>query len=252
MEFELLPVRSAYAGMLAWGWEHADRVLRTWRAWAATAPEAFTTVARLLRAPDEAWVPGEVRGRRLVVIDGALLGDLDEGRRQLAPLRALRPEIDTFDVVPAASIAHLHLDPEAPTAVYVNSVLLDDLPENGVDALVAAADPDSTLLFVEFRHLGGALARRAQRPGVLDRMAGEFLVLCVATDEGAGWPAVRAETNRVIDALRPWDSGTSYLLMADAQVAERRAWPTESAQRLEAVRAAADPHGLFVLPRPRT
>jgi FAD/FMN-containing dehydrogenase len=251
MEFELLPVSRVYAGMLAWDWTQADRVLRTWRSWAASCPDAVTTVARLLRAPDESWLPPDVRGRRLVVIDGALLGDGDEGQRLLAPLRALRPEIDTFKVVPAASLAHMHLDPEAPTAVYANSVLLDDLPEPAIDALVAAAGPDSgsALLFVEIRHLGGALSRPAPRPGVLDHMAGEFLVLGVGTDEGAGWPAVRDETNRVMSALQPWDSGRSYLLMVDGQVDERRGWSTESARRLEAVRAAADPTGIFVAPR---
>jgi FAD/FMN-containing dehydrogenase len=254
MEFELLPVSTAYAGMLAWSWEQGDQVLRTWRSWAATLPDAFTTVARLFRAPDESWLPRDVRGRRLVVIDGALLGDLEEGVRWLAPLRALGPEIDTFDVVPAASLAHLHLDPEAPSSVYVNSMLLDDLPENAIEALVAAAGPgsDSALLFVEIRHLGGALSRKAPRPGVLDRMAGEFLMLAVGMDDGVAWSAVRDETNRVIDTLQRWDSGTSYLLMADGQVDERRGWSTESAQRLEAIRAAADPHGLFVLPRART
>jgi hypothetical protein len=189
-----------------------------------------------------------------VVIDGALLGDPEEGRRLLAPLRALRPEIDTFAVVPTASMAHLHLDPEAPTAVYANSVQVDDLPETAIDALVAAAGPDSDspVLFVEIRHLGGALSRPAQRPGVLDRMAGDFLVLGVGVDQGVGWPAVRDETNRVMSALEPWDTGTSYLLMADEQVTERRGWSSESAERLDGVRAAADPDGLFVPPRPRT
>ena len=254
VEFELLPVTSAYAGMLAWDWTQADRVLRAWRSWAADCPETVTTVARLFRAPDEPWLPHDVRGRRLVVIDGALIQDLGQGQRLFEPLRALRPEIDTFREVPAASLAHMHLDPEAPTAVYANSVLLDDLPERAIDALVASAGPDSgsALLFVEIRHLGGALSRPAPRRGVLDQMAGEFLVLGVGTDEGAGWPSVRDDTNRVLSALQPWDSGTSYLLMVDEQVDERRGWSTESARRLEAVRAAADPAGLFVPPRSRT
>lgn len=254
MEFDLLPVSTAYAGMLAWSWAEGDRVLRAWRAWAASLPDSFTTVARLFRAPDEDDLPHDVRGRRLVVIDGALLGDDEEGRRLLAPLRALRPEIDTFDAVPAASMAHMHLDPESPTAVYANSVLVNDLPESAIEALVAAAGPDSdsALLFAEIRHLGGALSRPALRPGVLERMDGDFLVLGVGVDDGVGWPTVRDETNRVMSALQPWDSGTSYLLMADGHVAERRAWSDESAQRLAAVRKTADPDGLFVPPRSRT
>jgi hypothetical protein len=36
--------------------------------------------------------------------------------------------------------------------------------------------------------------------------------------------------------------------MADQDVDARRGWPAASWQRLSAVRAAADPHGLFVPP----
>lgn len=254
MEFDLLPVSRAYAGKLAWSWAEGERVLRAWRSWTSSLPDSFTTIARLFRAPDDPALPADVRGRKLVVIDGALLGDEEEGRRLLAPLRALRPEIDTFGVVPAASLVHMHLDPEAPTAVYANSVLLDDLPESAVEALVAAAGPDSEspLLFAEIRHLGGALARPSERPGVLDHMAGDFLVLGVGIDDGVGWSAVRDQTNAVIKALQPWDSGTSYLLMADGDVDEGRGWSAESGRRLRAVRATADPSGLFIVARSRT
>ena len=156
LEFDLLPVHRVYAGALAWDWTHADRVLKTWSDWCGDAPDSVTSIARLLQAPDEPWVPAEVRARRLVIIDGAVLGDQEAAAQTLARLRALEPEIDTFDHVPAASISRLHLDPEAPTAIYANSVLLSELPERAVEALVAAAGPGSgsELLFVELRQLG--------------------------------------------------------------------------------------------------
>jgi FAD/FMN-containing dehydrogenase len=62
LEFDLVPVHRVYAGALAWDWRHADRVLRAWSGWAGEAPHTITSIARLLQAPDEAWVPGEVRG----------------------------------------------------------------------------------------------------------------------------------------------------------------------------------------------
>jgi hypothetical protein len=40
-------------------------------------------------------VPGPLRDRQVAMIDGAYLGDPDDGDTALAPLRALRPEIDT-------------------------------------------------------------------------------------------------------------------------------------------------------------
>jgi FAD/FMN-containing dehydrogenase len=250
LEFDLLPVQRVYAGMLAWGWRHAERVLRAWGEWSGDAPDTVTSVARLFQAPDLPWLPAEVRGRRLVLVDAVALGDPEASRRVLAPLRALRPEVDTFDDVPAASVARLQLDPEAPTAVYAHSVLLSDLPAPAVEQLVAAAGPDSgsELLFVELRQLGGALSRPSPRGGALDRMDGSFLVLGVGMDTGAGWPAVREDAHRVMGALQPWTTDSSYLLMADDSVDERRGWPAASWQRLTAVRAAADPHGLFVPP----
>ena len=252
LEFDLLPVSTVYAGMLAWDWTHAQPVLAAWGSWAAAAPDGVTSVARLLQAPDEPWLPADVRGRKLVIVDAVVLAGRDAATRVLAPLRALRPEVDTFDECSAASVADLQLDPTDPTAVYANSVLLDDLPERAVDALVATAGQGSgsDLLFVELRQLGGALSRPAPRAGALDRIDGSVLVLCVGVDEGAGWAAVRVDANHVTDALQPWATESAYLLMADADVDEQRGWPASSWQRLLDIRAAADPYGLFLSPHP--
>ena len=156
LEFDLLPVSTVHAGMMAWDWAHAARVLTTWSEWCATAPESVTSVARLFQVPDQAWLPADMRGRQLVVVDAAVLAGSDAATSLLAPLRALRPEIDTFGECSAASLSHLQLDPLAPTAVYANSLLLDAMPEDAVEALVAAAGPgsQSDLLFVELRQLG--------------------------------------------------------------------------------------------------
>ena len=208
LEFHLLPVATAYAGMLAWDWRHARRVLTAWGEWCADAPESVTSVARIFQVPDIEWLPAELRGRKLVMIDAVALGDAETGARSIAALRALRPEVDTFAQVPAADIAHLQLDPQEPTAVYANSVLVHGFPADAADALVAAAGPGSgsNLLFVELRQLGGALARPAPRGGALDHLDGSFLVLGVGLDVGTGWSAVRADATRVLDSLAPWTS----------------------------------------------
>ena len=142
--------------------------------------------------------------------------------------------------------------PQAPTAVYANSVLLDDLPERAVDALVATAGQGSgsDLLFVELRQLGGALSRPAPRAGALDRMDGSVLVLCVGLNRARGGrPCARTPTT-LRTPLQPWATESAYLLMADADVDEQRGWPASSWQRLLDIRAAADPHGLFLSPHP--
>lgn len=251
LEFDLIPLGTAYAGMLVWDWSHASRVLRAWGDWATDASESVTSVARLFQAPDVPWLPADVRGRRLVIIDAVAVGPRDDAERLLSPLRALRPEIDTVDEVSPASLARLQLDPEEPTAVYAHSILVDALPGPAVEALLATAGPGSgsELLFVELRQLGGALSRPAPRGGALDRMDGGFLVLGVGLDAGAGWASVREDAGRVMGALQPWATGAQYLLMSDGEVAERSGWPDASWRRLSGIRATVDADGLFVAPR---
>lgn len=251
LEFDLLPIRTVYAGILAWDWRHARRVLTAWGDWTADAPESVTSVARIFQVPDADSLPARLRGRRLVMLDAVMQGDADAGARTLAPLRALRPEIDTFAQVPAAEIAHLQLDPQEPTAVHANSVLVNGLPADAVDALVASAGPGSgsNLLFVELRHLGGALARPAPRGGALDRLLGAFLVLGVGLDVGSGWSAVREDATRILDSLAPWASSAAYLSMA-YEAAARRGWSAASYDRLLRIRRSVDPNGVFVTPRP--
>lgn len=250
LEFDLLPVRTAYAGMLAWDWEHARRVLTAWGEWTADAPEAVTSVARIFQIPDIEWLPPHLRARKLVVVDAVVLGDAEAGARAIAPLRALRPEVDTFTQMPAADIAHLQLDPQEPTAVYANSVLVHGLPADAVDALVDVAGPGSgsNLLFVELRQLGGALARPAPRGGAMDHLDGSFLVLGVGLDVGTGWSAVRQDALRILDSLSPWTSSAAYLSMA-YEAAARRGWSPAAYDRLLRIRREVDPQGLFVGPQ---
>jgi hypothetical protein len=237
--------------MLVWEWADAPRVLDAWARWATAAPDEVTSVLRLFRAPDAPWLPAEVRARNVVVVDGAVVGDPRAAADIIAPLRALRPEIDTFDVTPAASLARLHLEPEEPLAAYASSSLLAGLPPDAVEALVAAAGPESgsQLLFAEIRQLGGAMSRPSPRGGALDRIDGAFLVLTVGGGEPLGrWTTQRQDADRVLDAVQPWGTGAVYLSMLDDQADERRAVPSTHWQRLSGIRSAADPDGLFVLP----
>ncbi len=251
MEFDLLPIATPYAGMLVWDWRHAARVADAWASWASSAPDEITSILRLVEAPDVPWLPEAVRGRSVLVIDGAVSADEAAAAEILAPLRALRPELDTFETRPATALSRLHLEPEEPMSAHASSTLVSDLPTQAVQALVDAAGPGSgsRLMFAEVRQLGGALGRPSARPSALDRINGAFLVLTIGTSgrEG-GWAAQQADAERVREAVQPWGSGSLYLSMIDDRVDERRAVPGAHWERLAAVRAAADPDGLFVLP----
>jgi FAD/FMN-containing dehydrogenase len=249
LEFRLFEIDTAVAGFLAWDAALVDRVLPAWVAWCAEAPDEATTAFRLLQAPDAPSLPAQVRGRRLVVIDGSVLGPDERTSEILAPLRALGPEIDTIARVPAPALVRMHLEPEGPSPAYASSALLTHLPDAAVAAVLEAAGPGSgnRLTVAELRQLGGALGRPDPAGGALDRLAGEFLVLGLGLEEDpATWPGLRQDAARLLDALRPWHAPTEYLPMLDDVSDRRRAYPPAVYTRLAALRRAVDPDGLFV------
>src|SRR3954467_5557833 len=161
IELRLFPVAELYAGWLIFPMERADEVLNAWRDWTDTVPDEVTSVGRLLQVPPLPDIPEPLRGRRLVVVEAAMLMDEDEASALLKPLRKLGPEMDTFATVPATALQELHMDPPNPVPGIGDHMLIRDLTRAGIEQIgrVAGADSSSPLLSVEFRHLGGALGR---------------------------------------------------------------------------------------------
>ena len=248
LEFELFALETVVAGHLAWDWTAVDRVLPAWVAWCADAPEEVTTSFRLLDVPDDEAIPGELRGRRIAMIDGAVLGDDDSAAEVLAPLRALRPEFDTVARVPAASLVRLHLEPEGPTPAYASSTLVADLPDAAIASIIDAVGPGSgtRLAAAELRQLGGALARPDPDGGALAALDGRFLALGLGLGGGDDWDRQRADAARFLSAVEPWATGRQYLPMLDERTDTRKVFPPGVHARLSAVRRAVDPGNLFL------
>jgi FAD/FMN-containing dehydrogenase len=253
LEFALFPIETVVAGFLAWDWTAVERVLPGWVAWCAEVPDEVTSTFRLVDVPDSDSMPAAVRGRRLAVVDGAVLGDDAGAREVLAPLRALGPELDTVARVPAAALARMHLDPEGPTPAYASSTLVSGLPDAAVAAVIDAAGPRSgtSLAMTEIRQLGGALSRPDPSGGALSSLEGGFLVLGVGlAADPADWPRLRADAARLLGAVGPWRTGRKYLPMLHESIDTREALPPSAYERLCALRRAVDPDGLFMVPHP--
>ena len=63
----------------------------------------------------------------------------------------------------------IHMDPVDPMPAWEKGMLLTDLPEEAVDALLAAAGPqlEIPLIMAEIRLMGGALGRPAKVPNAV-------------------------------------------------------------------------------------
>jgi len=128
IEFAMYPVSTVYGGALVWDWSESERVLSRWTEWAVDAPDEITTSARILQLPPLPEIPEPLRGRQVVMIDGAYDGDDAGAEAALAPLRELGPEIDMFGWIPTPALVHLHGDPETPVPVASGHTLLRELP----------------------------------------------------------------------------------------------------------------------------
>ncbi len=248
MEIALYPVEELVAGMMIWPWERSAEVLTRYVEWAETAPKSVSASGRMLQIPPLPDIPEELRGRQIVVIDGAVLGTEDEANAILAPLRELGPEIDTFATVPAASLVRLHMDPEPPMPVLGDGVMVDALDADAIAAMLAVAGPgtDSPLLIVELRQLGGTLRERRPGAGALGSLDGSFAFFTAGVPMS---PEVAEAIDGRIDALKhalePWSRGKPYLNFAERQVAIGDAIGAEAFARLERVKASVDPNGVF-------
>jgi FAD/FMN-containing dehydrogenase len=249
MELYLYPLSEVYAGMMFWPWERAGEVLKAWTAFTRTAPDEITTSARLMQIPPLPDVPEFLRGRQLVVIDGAFVGDEAAGAELLQPLRDLGPEMDTFAMVPPVALSRIHMDPEGPTpGIGSGGQMYAELPDEAIDAFVAAAGPGSgsALVITELRHAGGALGRASEGHGALARFAGEYIVFAVgipATPELAA--AIPVSLDAVIGSLAPWDIGSAYLNFVEETEDPAKFYSADAYARLRRIKAETDPDGVF-------
>lgn len=248
IELELIPLDSAYAGWLIWDWTHSQEVLARWVEWTETAPNTVTSAARILRLPPIDAVPPPLRGRDLVVVEAAYVGHEMSGEALLRPLRELRPEMDTFGVVPARALARLHQDPEGPTPGIGNGALVDALPPEAIAAFVEVAGPESgsPLVSSELRQLGGALGRPAAGSGALSHLDAAFASYSVGipTSPDAA-AAIAGHVELVNGTLAGWGSGRVYTNFSDARVDASSIFPPQAYDRLRALKRRMDPDGLF-------
>jgi len=250
IELELFPITHAYAGVLFFPIERGREVLHAWRelTQGPSVPDELTTVGRFLRLPPAPEIPEPLRGGSFALVEAYHLGDPAEADELLAPLRALRPVMDTVGTVPMPVLSHLHMDPPQPVPAAGDGLLLAELPAQAVDALVdlAGADSRSPLVTVEVRHLGGALARPHASHGALSSLDADYSLFAagiVPTPE-LGTP-VHAQLRALKGALAPWAAPRRYLNFADQRCDPATFWNEQALRRLRRIKAAVDPRDLI-------
>ncbi len=248
IEFDLMPVAEVSAGMLAWPWERSEEVLKLWAEWAPGAPDEITTSARIMQFPPIPEIPDFLRGRNLVVIDGAHCGSAEGAEQELRAFRDLGPELDMWGTMPAPGLVQIHGDPEQPTPAISDHRMLRELPPEAVDAFVGVSGPGSgsPLLFTELRQFGGAIARPPAAPSAIGALADPYCLfaLGLAMDPD-GARAAEEYAAKVCYAMAPWAGERRYFNFAERPGDGGDYYEADAYTRLLEVRARVDPDGMF-------
>jgi hypothetical protein len=249
IELELYDAPELYAGAMFWPVERAGDVLRAWRDWTETVPDEVTSVGRIVHFPPIRDIPEPLRGGSFVIVEAVFTGQERVGASLLEPLRALEPLIDTFDSVDARALQLLHMDPPHPVPGVGDGMFLGALPDRALDAVVKAGVPP--LVTLEVRALGGALAMPSEAHGAVGSLDAGFVMFAAGlapTPELAA--AVQTAVNRAKTALWPWESERRYFNFSEQPIDGARLYPAETYRRLQRIRAAYDPDGVFVSNHP--
>jgi FAD binding domain/Berberine and berberine like len=151
--YQAHPVSQVLGGLIVYPRDQARPVLRHYRDFMASAPDALTAYAGLLSMPD---------GTPVVTLLCCYSGELAQGEQVLAPLRGFgSPVADMIQPMPFVEIQKL-ADQSNPDDMhnYMASRFLDALSDDAIDCTVDyAAQIDSPLSFVVLQVFGGAMAR---------------------------------------------------------------------------------------------
>jgi FAD/FMN-containing dehydrogenase len=248
LELALHPLGpEVFGGVALFAAHRAHRVLRTFRSLMHQAADELSLACAFITAPEEDEVPAALRGRPAIAILGMWAGAVSDGHRALAPIRALGPDADFFGPTGYADFQSSVDDPPG-YRNYWTAENVVDLPDAAIDALVqrAAELPagPSQLFIVAW---GGAVDRVGPEHSPLAGRDARFIVHPLLLWEDPTDDERNRALGRAFRAdMRPWSTGATYPnFLGDEGSRRMRAAYGPSAERVAAVQAEWDPHGIF-------
>jgi len=256
--FRLAPVGQILGGELLL--PASREVLRGYLDYVATAPDDLTTIANLMHAPPAPHVPPERVGEPVLSVLVCWTGSIADGERALAPLRALAtPVADAVGPMPYPAIYRFTAHQAAPHASAIRMMFADELSDATLDAALAALHgATSPYSIIQFRGLGGALARvDADATAFAHRDRRYFVaIIGIWLDAAEDAALHRAWVGSLWQAIQHEGSGV-YVNFLENEGADRirAAYPAATLARLAEIKRRYDPQNVFRLnqnipPRP--
>ena len=248
LEFELVPLHSAYGGMLTFPLERA-RELLLFATYIRNADLRLTTAIRLFRPPSDGLLAHLFGGGPRVAVMICFLGDKAEGEALTRVWRQADPAHGSLDTIETADLGSIEGAPPPGTKSVQIGEQLSRVDDAAIEALVARFEPDDAPVFLtELRHIGGAIRNGAD--GAIDRREGEFL-LHLESRAKDDEERVRAlewldGTRRLIEPQLAGSAALGFIGDGDLGLADaRRDYSEAHRDRLAAIKSMVDPDDRF-------
>jgi FAD/FMN-containing dehydrogenase len=243
---------TVYGGLIAWPFDRADEILRTYRTLTTEAPRELAVWMNLLRAPAAPFVPSEWHGERVCAMAVCYSGDLGEVDAAMAPIRALGdPVFDLLAQQPYTSVQS-YLDATEPKGNHYYwkteylSELSDDFLSTWRDLAAQCPSADTQMGIL---HLGGALNEHEADDGAVGNRDARYAcgALGMWAPDEAGAAAFPEWVRDAWERFRRFSTGGNYINLQTADEGDERIRATYGAsfERLLAVKRRYDPGNLF-------
>jgi FAD/FMN-containing dehydrogenase len=243
LEYRLHPLGQVLGGMLVYPLAVAGEVLKAYRSFLATAPDAAGSLAVLTTFPEL----GPVVMLQLCYADS----DLRAGEELFAPLRSVAtPLLDTLQPM-AYGDFFMAYSPPAPNGMcyYDTACSLPSLSDEAIAVLIAnlesATTPQASIIIHSLR---GAATRVAPQAAAYALRSPHIMIVNAAKWEAGAGENHIAWANNAFARLCPHSSGGLYInFMGIGSDEEVQAAYGANYQRLAALKAEYDPQNTFRL-----
>jgi hypothetical protein len=234
-------------GLVAWPIDRAREVLRFYRDFTKSAPDALTVFAAMLTAPDGS-------GAKLVGIAAAHCGPMKQAEAAVAPIKAFgAPVMDVLGPIPYVALNAM-LDAAFPRGAlsYWKSHFIDDLADGAIDTLVERFGKCPTPMGqVLLEHFHGAATRVPPGDTAYSLRSSGYnsLILAEWTDPAQSQSCIDW-AKQSYGAIRPFVGARRYVnYLDDDDSAEAALTPAYGANlpRLRQIKRKYDPENVFRL-----
>jgi len=244
--YRLSPVGEVFAGAL---FLPATRdVMRSLVPIASSAPEELTVIAALMQAPPAPFIPAEHHGKPSLAVMFVFVGDADAGAAAIAPFRAVAtPYGEMVAPMPYPGIYEFTKEAGEPSRSTGRSLFLDTFDDAAVDAVLAAVERAPDGWMIDFRILGGAVARvPVDATAFAHRTSPVQVTIINWLGDRAGADDAVAWNRGLFRTLEPKATGVYVNFLEDEGDGRiRLAYPAATLQRLAAVKRRYDPTNAF-------